>query len=1083
MPWSLRGTAPFSSPDRGPAGAGPSAVSPRASAKSAARGRSLYEPFEWALVRAPLLPIEAYLALNHTTADDEASDRPNAKQAPDDRLPADPHICAALAVGGGNLYDVLDRADPSGKGDPDAAAKLLRYLIRMSTRPTPYGLFAGVALARWGPETDLSLAPARPRTRTRPDMAWLLRLVMEAESRPEVRRRLCYLANLRAFVCAGRVFLPEAAPTADSNGPAPAVSTRASNVVRRALALARTPIPHERLVEELATFPGATIEKVEKLIEELWRQTLLLTDLRPPLTELSPATYVARRLRDNPAAADLLERLETALSGMAEWDVLPIEKAAVGYRKLATYSDAEEPAASEPCSQVDMALALGGSRITRAVAEEAGRAAELLLRLTPLPVGLPHLEAYHRAFEARYGTEREIPLLELLDPNFGLGPPASFHGAVPGGDPRKTALRQQTLYDLAITALRERQLVVELDEERLTQLESWPPSSNTAPESLDLSLFVVAGSATDVDNGRFQVVVGPNLGAIAAGRNLGRFADLLGEGATAALLAVGRAESSQHPDCLWTELAYLPRRFRLANVAVRPHPRPYEITIGTTPGCPPDRVIPLDELVVGTRGGRFYLRWPTRDAEVLACTGHMLNNMQAPDVCRFLDDLRRDGKAQFSSFDWGSAAALPVLPRMQVGRIVLCLARWRIDARMRSELALASPSGFFASLRKWRAHWLVPRYVYLSFGDNRLLLDLDDEAQADQLRAEIRRRAEDAQLLLQEALPAPEHAWVGGPGGRFITELMVPLVLQPDRGSPDAATSAPRSRPSLTVADRMRPPGSDWLFAKLYCPRAFEDDLLTGPVTELCQQALATGAADDWFFLRYADPDPHLRVRFRGRSERLIGELVPRVCVWAQGLLGDGLCTRLCFDTYDRELERFGGTAGTAAAEAIFGADSRAVIEMLRLSREGLLEMDMTFLAVLSIDELLTGLGSSEAERLDWYRERVSSRIVAGDEYRRRKNMLRGLLGDPEQIRSQPGGDALARVLAARRNELEKIGRRLDALTAAGELFQPKSVLFRSYVHLHCNRLLAGDQSAEERVLGVLARTRYGLNQAPYFSR
>ena len=156
---------------------------------------------------------------------------------------------------------------------------------------------------------------------------------------------------------------------------------------------------------------------------------------------------------------------------------------------------------------------------------------------------------------------------------------------------------------------------------------------------------------------------------------------------------------------------------------------------------------------------------------------------------------------------------------------------------------------------------------------------------------------------------------------------------------------------------------------------------------------------------------------------------------------------------------------------------------MLRLSREGLLEMDMTFLAVLSIDELLTGLGSSEAERLDWYRERVSSRIVAGDEYRRRKNMLRGLLGDPEQIRSQPGGDALARVLAARRNELEKIGRRLDALTAAGELFQPKSVLFRSYVHLHCNRLLAGDQSAEERVLGLLARTRYGLNQAPYFSR
>jgi len=156
---------------------------------------------------------------------------------------------------------------------------------------------------------------------------------------------------------------------------------------------------------------------------------------------------------------------------------------------------------------------------------------------------------------------------------------------------------------------------------------------------------------------------------------------------------------------------------------------------------------------------------------------------------------------------------------------------------------------------------------------------------------------------------------------------------------------------------------------------------------------------------------------------------------------------------------------------------------MLRLSREGLLGMDLTSLAVFSIDDLLTGLGASEAERVDWYRERASSRTVAGDEYRRRKDALRGLLGDPEQIRTQPRGDALARVLAARRNELQPIARQLDALTAAQELSQPKSMLFRSYVHLHCNRLLAGDRSAEEQVLALLARTRYGLKQAPYSLR
>ena len=123
------------------------------------------------------------------------------------------------------------------------------------------------------------------------------------------------------------------------------------------------------------------------------------------------------------------------------------------------------------------------------------------------------------------------------------------------------------------------------------------------------------------------------------------------------------------------------------------------------------------------------------------------------------------------------------------------------------------------------------------------------------------------------------------------------------------------------------------------------------------------GAANDWFFVRYGDPDPHLRIRFRGQSERLMGELLPRICTWAHGLITNGLSTRLCFDTYDRELERYGGPEGTAAAEAILGADSRAVIEMLRISRGGLLELDMTSLTVLSIDDFLTGLGASDRTR------------------------------------------------------------------------------------------------------------------------
>jgi len=1053
-----------------------SAKTGREAANAAGRRGSLFDPLDWAIVRAPLLPVESYLDLARSQAptESEAGGPTKVEAAWRSRLLADPRTRAALAVGSPSLYKAIHREEGSGKHDPDTDAKLLRYLIRMSTRPTPYGLFAGVALAQWGSRTDLALADSRPLTRTRPDMAWLLRLVFELESKPEVRERLRYIANPLALVRAGRVFLPEAAPTKDGVGSGTEVSVRATSVVRKALVMARTPVSHERLITELAGAPGATIEKAETLVEGLWRQTILLTDLRPPMTEVNPATYVVERLQDIPAAAAVLKQLRVVLSGMSEWDAAPIETAATTYGALLMDSEGDEPAQTE-ASQVDMALALTGSRISRAVAREAVRAAELLVRMTPLPAGLPYLDAYRQAFAARYGTDREVPILELLDPNFGLGPPRShFHGGS-GGDPRKAALRQQTLYDLAISAFRERTLVVELDEKTLTRLESCAPEPIAAPESLDLSLFVVAASKDDLDAGRFQVVVGPNLGASAAGRNLGRFAHLLGEKAVAALEEVGRREFVHRPDHLWAELVYLPRRFRSANVTIRPHPRPYEIAVGAIAAREPERVIPIDELVVGVRNSRFYVRWPARNADVVGCAGHMLNNLQAPDICRFLDDVRRDGRAQFSSFDWGSAAGLPVLPRVQAGRVVLAPAQWRITAATRAELFPDSRPAFAAGLGKWRNRWQVPRYVYLSFGDNRLLLDLDGEAQAEELRAELRRLADGSQLLLQEALPSPEHAWLDGPQGRYATELIVPLVL---RSEPTATAAPAKPPPTAATQDRLRPPGSDWLFVKTYVPRVFEDDLLTGPVAELCEQALTTGAADDWFFIRYADPDPHLRVRFHGHPERLTGELMPLVCAWAKAVLSDGLCSRLCFDTYDREIERFGGIQGMAAAEAIFGADSRAVIEMLRLARGGLLNMDTTSLAVLSIDDLLAGLGASEAS-LAWYREKGVPRPAAGDEYRRRKTMLRRLLGDPEHVLSQPGGDALCRIFASRKRALSKVGLQLDVLAAKDELSRPKSEILRACVHLHCNRLLAGKAAPEDQILDLVGRTRHGLKQAP----
>jgi len=190
--------------------------------------------------------------------------------------------------------------------------------------------------------------------------------------------------------------------------------------------------------------------------------------------------------------------------------------------------------------------------------------------------------------------------------------------------------------------------------------------------------MVAATSAEAVDAGDFRLVVGLNVGAGAAGRNLGRFAGML-PGASAALEEIAGIEQRLQPGSILAELVYLPEKLRSANVVVRPPIREYEVGLQTSAHPGTARFIPLDELAVRINHGRFTLIWDAEDGEqpreVIDCAGHMLNHSRAPAICPFLSENGRDGTAQLTGFDWGPARNFPFLPRIESGRCVLRLAR------------------------------------------------------------------------------------------------------------------------------------------------------------------------------------------------------------------------------------------------------------------------------------------------------------------------------------------------------------------------------------------------------------------------
>src|SRR3954453_5669562 len=113
-------------------------------------------------------------------------------------------------------------------------------------------------------------------------------------------------------------------------------------------------------------------------------------------------------------------------------------------------------------------------------------------------------------------------------------------------------------------------------------------------------------------------------------------------------------------------------------------------------------------------------------------------------------------------------------------RVGISLAQWSLSSSFHlDELCLESSAQFQKTLARWRERWQVPRYVYLAERDNRLLLDLEQFNQAEELRYTLQARKNTQTVILPEALPGPEHAWLEGPGGHYLSEYIVSLINRP----------------------------------------------------------------------------------------------------------------------------------------------------------------------------------------------------------------------------------------------------------------------------------------------------------------
>lgn len=134
---------------------------------------------------------------------------------------------------------------------------MVRYLLRLTSRATPFGFFAGVAALRLGSSASVRWGEQH-HAAARLDAMWLAEVITRLEVRPEVLRRLPVVANNLGFVRGDRLVVPCQQRPSVPGGVRPGdVSVRHTRAVQAAIQAAQVPITIGELIGKLAAeLPG-----------------------------------------------------------------------------------------------------------------------------------------------------------------------------------------------------------------------------------------------------------------------------------------------------------------------------------------------------------------------------------------------------------------------------------------------------------------------------------------------------------------------------------------------------------------------------------------------------------------------------------------------------------------------------------------------------------------------------------------------------------------------------------------------------------------------------------------------------------
>ncbi|GAB1786768.1 lantibiotic dehydratase [Priestia aryabhattai] len=1051
-------------------------------------GQPTYSVENFFIIRSPLLPLNKFNDLFNFDIDNDESVNEWINQ-----IKNNSKICEAIFISSPSLYfSLLNwRPELKRKKKKNIILSLIQYLIRMSTRPTPYGIFSGVSFGRFDRENQFTLnSNTDYKKRTRPDMNWLLSVIKELERDYSVVKDLTITFNNLAYKNGNRYTIPYNSQGGVLEDNENQYTSSVRNTIP--LQLIMEYVTEKRRFSDVLALLTQNFKEFEEslligFIQQLIQQDLLVTELRPSLLDSSPLenliSVLSNHSSNNTEVFLIVERLRKVKNLIEQYDKESIGDGLETIVKLDKYMRSIYN--TKNTLQVDMKLTHQDITIKEELKEELSEAVEITYALSNF-IEMDHLSTYKDLFLEKYGNYREVPIIELMNEDIGIGAPPTYSNPIGKhylskdgvNTSNKHGVREEFLFTKLLECLKKNDKEISISKEEISKLQS---TNKIDKEELieDIELFstIKAESIEQFNKGNYEILMSsPNSISNGLLKSVGRFYDLpdtdLLKSETSTIL---KGKRELYPNHLLTQVTYFPQKGSIANVMLTQNNCDYEIPISTNDSFESKNSLPISDILVGLDGERFYLKSQSLNKEIKININSMINVFITPNIFRFIFEVSLAGKKITDGFNWGSLSSSIFLPRVRVGKVVLSFARWRLNDFILSFSTKTSFEKWMELFWTYKKKWNLPTKFYIVEGDNRLLIDSNVKSHLFVLYNRMLKLIGKETLILEEVENENSTSWAQNIKGQsFNLELVFPMKKSSKYITNYSPSKLIYGKSESTHSKLIsRRTGSDWFYIKLYISQFREDEFLCDYLLDFCEDLITKNIIKKYFFVRYNHSGSHIRLRLNGDPDSMARNILPNIKKWTDDLYQIGLLRDMEISTYEREVERYGGPEIIELAEHYFFHDSKSVIQLLKLQNNSLnSEIDLIMLATLTVLKFLEKVNKNTESQMKLLDRMIPEELFYKEfrSYRSKIERLYNCLhNNEEKDNSSPFEKEIINIIEPSLNFLEVV---LEKLNEKPLIYNSYEDILLSILHLHLNRLLGVDRSEE---LKVICFTKYTL--------